>query len=108
MKRLLAICLSPIILVGCVSVNSIRDAEPKYRAKANSDVVTFRECVFDHLTGRQSEIRQTEIGVVSAESRNELAFIIEQADGYVTVYKGLFSTAGYLPEWATKKCNNAP
>ena len=108
MKRLLAICLSPIILVGCASVDTIRDVEPKYRAKANYDVVTFRQCVFDQLTGRQSEIRQTEIGVVSAESRNELAFIIEQADGYVTVYKGLFSTAGYLPEWATKKCNNAP
>ena len=108
MKRLLAICLSPIILGGCASVNSIPDVEPKYRAKANYDVATFRECVFDHLTGRQSEIRQTEIGVVSAESRNELAFIIEQEDGYVTVYKGPFSMAGYLPEWATKKCNNAP
>ena len=108
MKRLLAICLSPIILVGCASVNSIPDVEPKYRAKANYDVVTFRECVFDHLTGRQSEIRKTEIGVVSAESRNELAFIIEQEDGYVSVYKGQFSMAGYLPEWATEKCNNGP
>ncbi|GEM_PF-1464875 len=45
---------------------------------------------------------------MSAESRDGLGFIIEQADGYVTVYKGQSSMTGYLPEWAAKRCNDSP
>lgn len=107
MRRLLATCFYPMILVGCGSVESIQDAAPAYRAKATQDAVTFRQCVDDLLTRRHAKVQQTETGVRSAESRDGLGFIIEQADGYITVYKGKFVT-GYLPEWAAKNCNDAP
>ena len=106
MKRLWATCFCPIILVGCGSVGPIEDKAPAYRAKATQDAVTFRQCVYDLLTRRHAKIQQTDSGVISAQSGDEQGFIIEQADGYVTVYKGQFSMTGYLPEWAAKRCND--
>ena len=108
MKRFLTQCLYSIVLVGCTSVESVQDEAPAYRAEAKQDVVTFRQCLFNLLTGRHAKIRQTESGVISAESRDGLGFIIEQVDGYVTVYKGQRGMTGYLPEWAAKRCNDAP
>ena len=108
MKRILATCLSPILVVGCASVEPIQDEAPAYRAKTTQDAEVFQQCVFALLTSRHAKIRQTTSGVMSAESRDGLGFIIEQADGYVTVYKGQSSMTGYLPEWAAKRCNDSP
>ena len=97
-------------LASCVSVDSIRERDPVFRAEAKNDVLDFRECVFDALSGVFTFINKTSNGVVMAESPNNVVFLIEQSDGFVTAWEVPFALVRDfdMPELAAEKCNDDP
>ena len=97
-------------LVSCTSVDSIRDREPVFRAEAKHDVLEFRECVFDALSGVFTFINKTSNGVAMAQSPENVVFLIEQSDGFVTAWEVPFALLRDfdMPELAAEKCNDDP
>ena len=99
-----------LLLGACASVDSIREIEPVFRAEAKQEMVAFRQCVFDALSGNFTGTQKTQNGVAIGASKAELAVLIEQVGGYVTAYKVPYSLLRQtdLPALATKKCNDDP
>ena len=84
--------------------------QPVFRAEAKQDMVAFRQCVFDALSGNFTGTQKTMNGVAIGASKAELAVLIEQVDGYVTAYKVPYSLLRQvnLPAMATARCNDDP
>ena len=95
---------------GCASVDSIREGDPVFRAEAKNDVMDFRECVFDALSGVFTFINKTSNGVVMAESPNTVVFLIEQSDGFVTAWEVPFALVRDfdMPELAAESAMMTP